>query len=556
MRDMTVTRAPRTPELLRELGELPGSLGRTPTTGEIGRFLRRHGVSPTELEQLIASGAPVAGPIPPRASSVRPSVDADDGKPAQARLVELAEPSVDEDLDDWSAFADPPRPTGSPETDDPLLASTVGDLLDDRHRAGGRLGVDQVTALAARRGLTAEQQVLLVEHLYRCGVHLEDPDDHPQRVAEDGGQPYASSTDLDALGAYMAQIGRYRLLQAEDEVRLGHLMQAGLEAAAALADPVRADRLSEEQRVAASGTRDRGRRAHAELVQANLRLVISLARIYRNADLEFLDRIQDGNIGLMRAADKFDPTLGFKFSTYATWWIRQGIERGLADHGRVIRIPVHAYEAASRVRRIRSRLSGDLDREPTLEELGEATGLPSAQVAALLHCLEPVRSLDAVITRDGDLTRGDLLSGEADVDGRRDPVEVALESARLRDLDCLLKRALTPRERDVLRRRFGLDGGEEETLERIAASFGLTRERVRQIQDKALGLLRQNVATYPLREYLVTNTRLDAVQPAADWVAENVPKGKRAPSERPRTDASTTTTHSPAKGDPRGQRTA
>src|SRR5664280_3825231 len=141
-------------------------------------------------------------------------------------------------------------------------------------------------------------------------------------------------------------------------------------------------------------------------------------------------------------------------------------------------------------------------------------------------------------------------------DGRRDPVEVALESARLRDLDALLTTVLTPRERDVLRRRFGLDGGEEETLERIAASFGLTRERVRQIQDKALGLLRQNVATYPLREYLVTNTRLDAVQPAADWVAENVPKGKRAPSERPRTDASTTTTHSPAKGDPRGQRTA
>jgi RNA polymerase primary sigma factor len=328
---------------------------------------------------------------------------------------------------------------------------------------------------------------------------------------------------------YLAEIGQYPLLWAEDEVRLGRLIKAGQDADAALSESHAGQRLEPaavEQLMKASQA---GRRAHDELVLANLRLVVSVAkqRRYAASGVELIDRIQDGNLGLMHAADKFDYTLGYKFSTYAMWWIRQRIERGIADKGGIIRLPVHFHEKLLKVVRAQRRLTERYEREPTLDELADATHMDPGTVKGILDWARPVESLDRVLVHDGDLTYGDLLTDTADIDGRGDPADVVVNAARSRDLKAALERLLPPRSALIIVRRFGIgtDGGEE-TLQAIADDLGLTRERVRQLESKALKTLTAAAVKAGLYEYLLADTHRNIATPPAGWTPPTAGKKK------------------------------
>jgi RNA polymerase sigma factor (sigma-70 family) len=293
------------------------------------------------------------------------------------------------------------------------------------------------------------------------------------------------------------------LIDATREVELWSLISQGTAAQEEL-DRLGPDGLDDGTNRRLQSQATAGRCAHAELVCANLRLVVSIAkaRRYESSGVEFADRIQDGNRGLLRAADKFDGSKGHKFSTYATWWIRQAIERGIGDRGRAIRIPAHMHEKVQRVRKAVGRLTRRLDRQPTLTEISDATEIDPGTVQAILDLMQPIRSLDALLGDSGDLHLSDVLVVTGERDGRADPAEIVSHAMLYHDLTRMLKALLPPRAASIVARRFGLGTGEEETLEVIAADFGITRERVRQIQGKSLETLRTDDQIACLRAYL------------------------------------------------------
>jgi RNA polymerase primary sigma factor len=290
------------------------------------------------------------------------------------------------------------------------------------------------------------------------------------------------TVELDLFRLYLDQIGRHPLLTQDDEVRLAQAYQAGLHARRTLATTDPDDPARPQLQAAVAG----GERARRTMIVANLRLVVSIARRYLVTGLPLGDLVQEGNLGLLRAVEKFDWRLGFKFSTYATWWIRQAIARGAADRGAaVIRLPVHVEERLGRLRRTQARLHEQLSREPTDQELARDLDLPVAKVGRLKDAAQVSTSLDAPVGDDG-AALGDFLED----DGAVRPDMLAVEAVGRAALAQALA-ALPERQRQVLVLRFGLDAGTPRTLQEVGEILGFSRERARQLETAALAALRR-----------------------------------------------------------------
>jgi RNA polymerase primary sigma factor len=321
----------------------------------------------------------------------------------------------------------------------------------------------------------------------------------PRRRARTPRPPSTDRTDSsggtsDTVRMYLKEIGRVNLLTAEGERQLAKRIEDGVEAAACLAD---GRDLTDVQRRRLQRRRADGEVARAQLIQANLRLVVSIAKRYVGRGMLFLDLIQEGNLGLMRAVEKFDYTKGFKFSTYATWWIRQAITRAIADQARTIRIPVHMVESMNRVMRIQRQMTQELEREPTIDELAEKTGLSLDRVREIQRiALDPL-SLDSPVGEEDDSNLADFIKdSEAD-----SPAEVATKRMLAEAVEQALDE-LSEREKEVVRLRFGLVDGQARTLEEVGREFGVTRERIRQIEAKTLAKLRHPQRSQKLKEFL------------------------------------------------------
>lgn len=281
--------------------------------------------------------------------------------------------------------------------------------------------------------------------------------------------PHGVSID-DPVRMYLREIGRIKLLTADEEIDLARKIVAG---------------------------GNSGAIAKRKLVQANLRLVVSIAKKYVGRGMLFLDLIQEGNLGLIRAAEKFDHERGYKFSTYATWWIRQAITRAIADQARTIRIPVHMVETINKLKKVTRKLAQELARKPSEEELSQEMGISINKLREIIKVAQEPLSLETPIGKEEDSRLGDFIE-DKDADA---PVKTVAHELLREDLAEVLS-SLSPRERDVLRLRFGMDDGRQRTLEEVGQLFGVTRERIRQIEAKALRKLRHPNRSKRLREYV------------------------------------------------------
>jgi RNA polymerase primary sigma factor len=338
----------------------------------------------------------------------------------------------------------------------------------------------------------------------------EDDDDTPKAKSEDDDdededekKPLAAEGEVgistDLVRAYLKEIGKVPLLTAELEVELAQRIEAGLFAA----EKIRQSDAGEAAKLSAALRRDLdwlvedGGKAKRHLLEANLRLVVSIAKRYLGRGMLFLDLIQEGNLGLIRAVEKFDYTKGYKFSTYATWWIRQAITRAMADQARTIRIPVHMVEQINKLTRVQREMLQELGREPTPEELAKELDMTPEKVVEIQgYAREPV-SLETTIGDDQDSSLGDFIE-DADAPIAAEVVSYGLMQEQLGEV----LRTLTDREAAVVKMRFGLVDGQPRTLDEIGREFGLTRERIRQIESKTLSKLRHPSRSQKLRDYL------------------------------------------------------
>jgi RNA polymerase primary sigma factor len=309
----------------------------------------------------------------------------------------------------------------------------------------------------------------------------------PDRVGEGGVS--------DPVRMYLKEIGKVPLLTGQQEVDLARRIESGL----AASDEIAAGDggLSQEARDGLTSVVLDGHRAKRQLIEANLRLVVSIAKRYVGRGMLLLDLIQEGNLGLMRAVEKFDYTKGFKFSTYATWWIRQAITRAIADQARTIRIPVHMVETINKVTRVQRQMLQELGREPTVEELGEKLGMPPERVREIQRISQEPVSLEAPVGDEDDSLLGDFVEDP----GAIAPADAAARALLTEAVEEALEQ-LSERERRVVRLRFGLDDGQLHTLEEVGKEFGVTRERIRQIESKTLAKLRHPTRSQRLRDYL------------------------------------------------------
>ncbi|HEV2527882.1 MAG TPA: RNA polymerase sigma factor RpoD [Thermomicrobiales bacterium] len=325
----------------------------------------------------------------------------------------------------------------------------------------------------------------------RAGTALERT--NAQIASERHEAEQAAAGVSDSVRLYLQEIGETNLLTMEEEVWLSKRMERGLAAVERLATPG----LAASDRMELLADKEDGDRARNHLIQANLRLVVSVAKKYVGRGLSFLDLIQEGNIGLMKATDKFDYKRGFKFSTYATWWIRQAITRAISDQSRTIRLPVHVGETINRVKKTSHRLQQILEREPSKEELARALDLPEDKVRQVLDVSRHPISLEAPVGNEGDAFLGDFIED----DKIATPMEVASQHLLKSQIGEALDK-LTDRERKIILLRFGLQDGRFRTLEEVGREFGITRERIRQIEAKALRKLRHPSYSRTLQGYL------------------------------------------------------
>jgi RNA polymerase primary sigma factor len=323
----------------------------------------------------------------------------------------------------------------------------------------------EITAALAEAELDGEAAEEAIAEITAAGIEIrEDEDDEGDAAPRTRAALPDAPTSIDSLDLFLNAIGRTALLTKAEEIELAKRVEAGDE------------------------------RAKAHMIEANLRLVVSIAKKYRGNGLDLLELIQEGNLGLIRAVEKFDWRRDLKFSTYATWWIRQAVQRGIADKARTVRLPVHVTERQVKIARAERLLQAQLGRDPSVEEVAEEAKLPLAQVKAVRDAGRVTASLDESFTPDGESTLGDLL---ADVNAA-DPSEAVSEELQTQALrEAVLE--LGERARFVLARRYGLDGEDPATLDQVARALGLTRERVRQIETEALRSLATRRELQPLR---------------------------------------------------------
>ncbi len=339
-----------------------------------------------------------------------------------------------------------------------------------------------------------EDESIVEEQAEAQVVEAADPDDDRMRARREVDTALKAPTN-DPVRMYLKEIGRVPLLTAQEEVDLAKRIEAGLLAEETLEHD--GQKMSEEQVRDCRFTARDGERAKRHLVEANLRLVVSIAKRYVGRGMAFLDLIQEGNLGLIRAVEKFDYTKGYKFSTYATWWIRQAITRAIADQARTIRIPVHMVETINKLARIQRQLLQDLGREPTAEEIAQQMELSPEKVREIQKISQEPVSLETPIGEEEDSHLGDFIEDSEAV--------VPLERASFRLLQEQLEsvlHTLAGREKEVIRLRFGLVDGQPRTLEDVGKKFGVTRERIRQIESKTLSKLRHPSRSQKLRDYL------------------------------------------------------
>lgn len=350
---------------------------------------------------------------------------------------------------------------------------------------------DDIATLLDEFELSPEE----IEEVYRLiescglkvseGVDLDDIGKHEGDPFEEDEVAFGEDADVpdqilnDPVRVYLREIGRIPLLTAEEEVALAKRIEAG--------NAPDAD----------EATRRDGEEAARELAIANLRLVVSIAKHYMSFNTPFSDLIQEGNLGLLKAVEKFDYRRGYKFSTYATWWIRQAITRAIAEQSRTIRLPVHMVETVNRIRRVMRELSKELNREPTVDEVAEQVNMPPERIEEILQMSKSTLSLESPVGKEKDSFLGHFIEDEkAEL-----PEDIATQTILREDLEEVLN-TLTPREKEVIIMRFGLAGGREYTLEEVGRRFGVTRERIRQIEAKALSKLRHPSRYTKLREYI------------------------------------------------------
>ena len=368
------------------------------------------------------------------------------------------------------------------------VLQTIDQLVDAAKKKKNVLSDTEVETAFSKFYLSKAQLAKVNEYLQVKGVDVlhesDNEDDDLFLLLKDDEEEEESEEEIteadllipdevsvsDPVRTYLKEIGHFPLLKSEEEIELAKAIEAGGPEAEA---------------------------ARQRLINSNLRLVVSIAKKYVGRGLAFLDLIQEGNIGLMKAVDKYDYSKGFKFSTYATWWIRQAITRSIADQARTIRIPVHMVETVNKMTRIRRQLVLELGREPTVEEIGEEMNLPIERVMEIQNMTQSPVSINSPVGEEEDSKLGDFIPD----DKTPVPDEAASSSMLKEQLEQVLQ-TLTEREREVLTLRFGLSDGEPRTLEEVGKYFHVTRERIRQIEAKALRKLRMPSRSKCLREYL------------------------------------------------------
>ncbi len=381
-----------------------------------------------------------------------------------------------------------------------LNGATPLEYLLNLGRTKGFVSYDDVLRVMPEAESDMEQLEDVFAALFEQGIEVgrtrEDAEEEEAKEKNESEEPQnfdLSQIEIDdSISLYLKEIGRVPLLTAEEEISLAKRMEAGRDAREELNDDV-----DWEERERLLWLMRDGQRAQEHLIKANSRLVVSVAKKYVGRGVPFLDLIQEGNIGLIRAVKKFDYRRGFKFSTYATWWIRQAVTRAIADQGRTIRVPVHMYEQINRLTRTSRQLVQELGRDPTTEEIAAELGVSPRKVEHIMRVSQRPLSLEMPVGEEEDSYLGDFIEDE-DADS---PIEAAGQQL-LREVIDEIFQSLTPREVRILQLRFGLVDGYQYTLEEVGKKFGVTRERIRQIEAQALSRLRHPSRSRKLRDYL------------------------------------------------------